>query len=160
MVSGIVRCGIQAAVMGAVKGHPLLKDVIDFYEDNQNLLEVNAIQKNETAFEMIAPDLYAALSEKYGFVRKDVEQELESNGHLFPSWYFAPNIHFANRNSFAVHCCACSWRKTLEDKSVLKKIKQKLRNIKLLRILLRKPDIAESKDLFDEFQKYEEFWNK
>ena len=100
-VSGIQ---IQAAVMGAQAGNPFLKDVLDWYGEQHFLRPDGTL-----ATDVLSPQIYARIAERYGFRYMDANQTLEKGLHIFPSETFAGNKHEATPESYAIHLCAHSW---------------------------------------------------
>jgi len=111
-VSGIM---IQAAVMGAEAGHPFVKDVLEWYENNRF---VDADGQLFTT--VLAPMIYARVAERYGFLYKDEDQELQEGIQIYASNMIAGNKHELTERTRAVHLCAHSWHPTLIEK--LKKL--------------------------------------
>lgn len=95
---------LQAAIMGAEKGHPFLKECLDFYESHS----FENLGSDDSA--LISPVIFARIAEKYGFKYVDEEQELNEGMHLYPSCRFAPNMDLVTKDAWLVHCCAGSWR--------------------------------------------------
>lgn len=98
---------IQAAVMGAEKGHPFLKDCMDYY-DNHVFLD----DDGNPSMEMISPYIYANAAVKYGFKFIDREQELLEGIKLYSVEKFSPTTGQVLLESYAVHCCKGSWRES------------------------------------------------
>lgn len=115
-VSGIQ---IQAAVMGGQAGCSLLKDILDWYQDKHFILPDGTLTMN-----LQSPQIYARISEQYGFIYKDIDQDLRDNIKIFRSEIFAGNKHEVTPVSYAIHLCAHSWKGDL-----LEKIKRRLRNL-------------------------------
>lgn len=107
-VSGIQ---IQAAVMGAEKGSQFVKDVLDWYA-GQSFIKADG----ELAIDIVSPLIYARLAEKYGYIYKDVDQQLQDGIHIYPSEIFAGNKHEVTPRSYAIHYCAHSWQLTPAEK--------------------------------------------
>lgn len=103
----ILGVQIQAAIMGAEKGHPFLKDCMDYY-DNHVFLDSGG----NPSMDMISPYIYANAAVKYGFKFVDKEQELLEGIKLYPVELFAPSTGQALPESYAVHCCKGSWRES------------------------------------------------
>ncbi len=97
--------GIQAAVLGAIKGHPFLKDCLDFYSTQKFILDNGKLFN-----QFIAPGIYAMIAEKYGFRYVDELQHLENNMLILPSDTFAGTPTEAKDTSYAIHYCYGSWR--------------------------------------------------
>lgn len=92
--------GIQAAFMGAEKGHPFLQTCMNWY-DTRHYGQGNPL---------LAPDVFALCAREYGFVYKDQRQELRERICVYPSGYVAGAPAEARRGNYAVHVCAGSWR--------------------------------------------------
>lgn len=96
--------GIQAAVLGGIQGHPFLKQIMNWYEDNHFILS-NGKYNNV----VIAPAIYAMVAEKFGFRYVDELQDL-GNIVIFPSKTVAGHLSYADTNSYAIHLCVGGWR--------------------------------------------------
>lgn len=107
-VSGIQ---IQAAVMGAEAAHPFVKDVLGWYERNRFINPDGSLLTN-----VVSPMIYARIAEKYGFIYKDTDQELQEGIMIYASNMIAGNKHEVTPRSRAVHLCAHSWHPTLAEK--------------------------------------------
>jgi len=90
--------GIQAAVLGSIKGHPFLEDCLKYYTDKHFIL-------NDRSFnnKIIAPNIYAMIAEKYGFKYKNELQLLNSKMLILPSEIFATNLEDVTDNAYAIH---------------------------------------------------------
>lgn len=107
-VSGIQ---IQAAVMGAEAGAPLLRDVLDWYADK------NFVRADGTlATDVLSPQIYARVAEPYGFRYADEDQALEGGIQIYRSEIFAGNRHEVTPASYAIHYCAHSWHPSAMEK--------------------------------------------
>ncbi len=95
---------IQAAVMGAEKEHPFIKDCMAYYQNSHFINPDNSFN------EMISPLLYAKAAEKYGFKYKNQAQLLEEDMMLYSIEEIAPLTDFVSKRTRMVHCCAGSWR--------------------------------------------------
>ena len=120
--------GIQAAVLGAIQGHPFLKDCMDYY--NNHFIPGSRLFNDE----IIAPGIYAITAEKYGFRYTDKLQHLREKMLILPSNIFASTPSLADSESFAIHFCAGSWKDS-EPKKFINKLKSK----NFLRTIFRKP---------------------
>lgn len=107
-VSGIM---IQAAVMGAEAGCPFVKDVLDWY-GQQSFINPDG----SLSIKVVSPMIYARIAEKYGFVYKDVDQDLSGNIKIYASSMFAGNKHEVTPRTRAIHLCAHSWTPTAWEK--------------------------------------------
>ena len=102
-ISGIE---LQAAVMGAEKGNPFVKEVLDWYGDKHFIRP-----DGSPGLDVIAPQIYARIAERYGFRYKDTDQELEGGMMIYRSEIFAGNRREATPASYAIHYCENSWIK-------------------------------------------------
>ena len=102
---------IQAAVMGAQAGCPFVKEVLDWYQGRHFVREDGSL---ETV--LLAPQIYARVAERHGFLYKDVDQSLDGNVKIFRSEIFAGNKHEVTPASYAIHLCAHSWHDSATEK--------------------------------------------
>ena len=96
---------IQAAVLGAEKGHPFMKECMEYYQDKHFILPDGGVNDK-----VIAPFIFAKIAERYGFRYKDDEQDLAHGLKVYPSVLFASNLDLVTPEAIAIHCCAGSWR--------------------------------------------------
>jgi hypothetical protein len=114
--------GIQAAVLGSVKGHAFLADCMEFYSKKHFIKDDGTLYNS-----VIAPDIYAMIAEKYGFRYVNEYQCLKNNMVVFPSDVFAGNLEEATENSYSIHLCEGSWYENdSEFRKTLKNISQSL----------------------------------
>ena len=92
--------------MGAEKGCPYVGEVLDWYKDKHFIKEDGAM-----GTDVIAPQIYARVAEKYGFKYRDADQELDGGIKIYRSEIFAGNRREATKNSYAIHFCENSWVK-------------------------------------------------
>jgi len=102
MIKGMA---LNAAMMASVKGHPFLKDVMNYYE-NTNFINDNG----ELNSEMLAPHVYALIARKYGFKYINKSQLLLEDIYIYPGDVFAQAFNGITPNSVLVHMCLGSWR--------------------------------------------------
>lgn len=127
--------GIQAAVLGGVKGHSFFKSCMASYQNRRFILKSGKTNSNQ-----IAPSIYAMVAEDFGFVYKDRKQDLKEGLVVYPSETFAGHLNQATRASFAMHLCAGSWRPPRQH-GFFKKATKRLKKCKALRILVKKRPI-------------------
>ncbi len=108
--------GIQAAILGSVKGHPFLKNCLDYYKKKRF---VNPAGKFYDDY--IAPGIFATIAEKYGFRYLDEKQSLEKNMLILPSNIFSSE---EKTTSYAIHNCTGSWRDRSKSSAVKKWLKR------------------------------------
>lgn len=101
-IESVGGLGIQAAIIGGEKGHIFFKNLLDYYNTHEFILD------NGEFNQLPAPAIYAKILENAGFVYRDIEQILTDRIHIFPSSVFAgyQTSHFS---STAIHMCAGSW---------------------------------------------------
>ncbi len=107
-VSGIM---IQAAVMGAEKGCPFVRDVLDWYA-TQSFVDADG----ELATAVVSPQIYAYVAENRGFVYRDVDQDLGDGIMIYRSAIIAGNRHETTPESYAIHYCAHTWHPGIMEK--------------------------------------------
>jgi hypothetical protein len=71
---------IQAAIMGAEAGNPFVGKVLEWYKDKHFVKEDGSLRTD-----LLSPYIYARVAEEYGFIYKDIDQQLKDNVHIFPS---------------------------------------------------------------------------
>ena len=96
--------GIQAAFFMSEKGHPFLKELLDYYTDRHFILEDNSYDVN-----LIAPDIYAMSAEKHGYRYVNEKQDLGEGIFIYPSNFVAGGLYENSKEAFAVHCILHSW---------------------------------------------------
>ena len=111
---------IQAAVLGAEKGHPFFKDCLEYYNHRHFTLGKNGIPNED----QISPIVFAGIAEKYGFRYLNKEQLLDEGLKLYSTDIICPQPYLMRPSAVAVHCCNASWR------SVNKPIRHFFDNIK------------------------------
>jgi hypothetical protein len=126
--------GIQAAVLGGIKGHSYLKSCIDWYKDKHYVLPDGTYYDK-----ILAPYIYADIAIEYGFRYKDELQKLKGNMVIYPSSTFATNISESEDDSYAIHCCYQSWK----EGNIFERVKRKLSKNNTLRKLFGKKIIRE-----------------
>lgn len=124
---------IQAGVLGSRKGHPYLKDCMDYYNDKHFILEDGSFSNK-----MLASDIYAMTAEKYGFRYKNEIQRLNGNMLILPSEIFAGELDEVTYETYAIHYGEGSWT-TQTERSVIVKILEKMKMKKAVKKLLGSP---------------------
>lgn len=100
-ISGIE---MQAAIMGAEKGCPFAKHVLEWYEGKHFVKPDGTL-----GLDVIAPQIYARIAEDYGFLYKDADQQLKDGMMIYRSEIFAGNRREVTPASYAIHYCENSW---------------------------------------------------
>lgn len=96
---------IQAAILGAEKGYPFMRDCMNYYHDKHFILPDGSLNNK-----IISPFIFANIAIDYGFKFKDEEQDLKSGLKIYSSSLFASNMELITEKAVAIHCCAGSWR--------------------------------------------------
>ena len=96
---------IQAAILDAEKGHPFMRDCMNYYHDKHFILQDGSLNNK-----IISPFIFANIAIDYGFKFKDEEQDLKSGLKIYSSSLFASNMELITEKAVAIHCCAGSWR--------------------------------------------------
>lgn len=107
-VSGIQ---IQAAVMGAEAGCPFVADVLEWYHTHSFVRPDGTLMTD-----VLSPQIYARVAEKYGFRYRDEDQRLPGGIDIYASSLFAGNKHEVTPRTRAVHLCAHSWHPSAMEK--------------------------------------------
>ena len=110
---------LQAAVFGACKGHPFLKDCMSWYEGRHFVLEDGSYN-----IQMLACDVYALTARDYGFRYIDREQRLLQGIRVYDSKTVAGTPDYESADNYCIHCCNGSWR----NASAISKFKRKFLN--------------------------------
>lgn len=97
--------GLQAAIFGATKGHPFLRECMAFYESKRFINPDGSYHMDP-----IAPGIYAKAAEQHGFVYRDRPQELNNGVSVIESKYFPSHPSLATDDAAAIHWCSGSWR--------------------------------------------------
>ena len=102
-IPNVYGIGIQAAIMGAIKGHVYMKACLDYYGNLH--FKMN---KGYDNMAIIAPNIYALNAEQYGFKYKNEDQMLDNGIMIYKDEVFCSS-KFANERTCAVHLVAHSW---------------------------------------------------
>lgn len=100
---------IEAAIMGAQKGHPIIGE---FFQKYQGRVFIAPDGKMETT---IMPVVLSSVVARHGFVRDyTIHQTLDNDFHIYPYDYFASDVDSElgrkiSLNTVAVHLCSGSW---------------------------------------------------
>lgn len=95
--------GVQAAIMGAVKNLPYLKECLNYY--NSLTFDINNYHVND----YVIGKHITRLILKYGYCFKDENQLLDDNMMILSSKYFVGNTIYLKKDSYAIHLCNGSW---------------------------------------------------
>ena len=105
---------IEAAIIGAVKGHPYIKACLDYYQNTDYM------ENNGTIFRKECPVVMAETAIPYGFIFKNIEQELKEGMCLYPYPTFVYGEGFEEKSAYARHWRNGSWRDKREMSRIYK----------------------------------------
>jgi len=125
-ITNVPGCNLQAGIFGAVKGHPYLKDVMAWYENNRIILPDGTPRDLS---KIKCPDVMAAVAQKYGFKYQNGEQRLENNMMIFDTKVFCHTIDDATKGVYAIHWGEVGWADNA------KRLERKFRKSKIIRWL-------------------------
>jgi len=125
-IQNVGNIQIEPAMFGCVKGHPYLKDCMNWYENHNFILPSGKYYQR-----VIAPEIYTAILQKYGFKYTQEEQILNENmvvfrhGSKFLSPFHNTSMEIINPDIYAIHWHAAAWRfKYNSLQKFVKKLKQ------------------------------------
>lgn len=106
-VDSEIHYRMEAAIMGAEKKHPFLRECMQYYEHNQFVKEDGEFDKKN----QVMPEIISKYAKKYGYKYENSEQVL--NGiKVYPTCVFTNTLHPDATNEeavYAVHQNAGSW---------------------------------------------------
>ena len=103
----IFGAGINAAMMGSVKGLQYLKDVMDYY----GTLDYSRKDYDYALFgRLIAPQIYSFVLEKYGYIYDGQSRVLDDDIFIAPE-ELVTNSPYSTKNeiSYIEHHCSFGW---------------------------------------------------
>lgn len=93
---------IPTAIMGAEKGHPWIRDLLEYYENRQFILDDGTLDMTPN------PKIITEITiEKYGLVLNNKEQVLKEGLHIYSDYVLCSN-NWYNRN-YSIHHFDGSW---------------------------------------------------
>lgn len=95
--------GIEAAIMGAEKGHYYLKECLEYYNSMYFIREDGSLNIK------VMPDIISPILEKYGYKSLDKTQYLNNNMAIFSSAYFANCNALSYEKIYARHWNTSYW---------------------------------------------------
>lgn len=116
----IFEVSIQAAFMASVKGHPFMKQLLDYYKD-QHFIKPNG----RVDMSVLAPQHYARVAEQYGFKYCDCTQKLKGGITIYSSKYIAGHYLLDQPQAYGIHACEHSWG----DRSLIRRIGKRVKRI-------------------------------
>lgn len=107
---------------GAEKGHPFLKECLEFYENRHFIRSHNEKLPQELRYDMtIIPMLQMRLAENYGFDSRNCINKLQilSNGiHVYPYQYFDQPGYTSMKDVVCIHRVAQSWNPKSKNQTI------------------------------------------
>ena len=94
----------DAAQFGSCPGNPILKDCMNYYENNEFV-----IPKEGIAHIVTSPILLGKVLTKYGYLYKDEHQVLENNITIYPNSVLSHVYTPSKDKSYTVHYFENSW---------------------------------------------------
>lgn len=99
----IKHFGVEAAIMGSEKGHPYLRECLDYYNQLQFVKADGSLNMK------VMPDIISPILEKYGYRPLDETQYFSDNMVVFSSTYFANSNASNYKNIHARHWNTSYW---------------------------------------------------
>ena len=135
----VIGLNIQAALMISEPNHPFMKQLLDYYKS------IHFVHDDGTLhMDVIAPQIYSMLLEKWGYRYKNEKQILQDNITVYPAEYVGGNNCLRFKESFAVHCVSHSWKPSTKKEKILLKTKK----------IIKKLLFMEDKATVKSFEKY------
>lgn len=112
--NGQVINGLTSHCFGAEKGHPFIKECLEFYEHRHFIRSLNERLDQHLRFDTtVIPTLQSVLAHNYGFNYlhgfNDM-QVLENGIHVYPFQYFDRPKYEGMNDVICIHRVAQSWR--------------------------------------------------
>ena len=106
---------LTAHCFGAEKGHPFLKDCVDYYQDRHFIQSNHENLPLGLRYDMrLMPSVMSLLATKYGYQGRvpniDEVEILNEDIHVYPPYYFDEPRYHDMKDVVCVHCKAGSWR--------------------------------------------------
>ncbi len=132
-----IGCGIEAAVLGAEKGHPWIRRIMEYYEGRE------FVNKSSYLFDSLMPRVVTRVSREYGFHMVPLYQILKHDVHIYPPDCFSSvysiqtllgvptveeslKLYENNPVRYSVHLCAHGWwEKEYNKESLIFRLKRK-----------------------------------
>ena len=105
LTQGISGMGLLAALYGAEKGNPFIKECLDYFGCRHFINPDGSLHEDE-----INPGIMAKLLVKHGFRYVDKKQALNGNMMIYPSNVFAGDSLTRDKDSYAMHFMDNSWK--------------------------------------------------
>lgn len=110
--------GLQAAILGAERGHPYLERAMEFYRSHHFIQPDGSWYTKE-----IAPDILALAAEDFGFkYDKDIEQLLQDGMRIYPYHKLCGACKQVTPETIAAHLSAGGWRQRTWYKTLMTRL--------------------------------------
>lgn len=120
----VIDFNIQAALMISVPKHPFMKELLGYYEKHSFVNEDGSLHMN-----VIAPQIFSMLLEKWGYRYKNEKQILNDNITVYPAEYVGGNNCLRYKESFAVHCVSHSWLPATKKEKIIMRLKKIIKKV-------------------------------
>lgn len=111
---------LTAHCFGAEKGHPFIKECLDFYINRRFIRTNNENYPLSMRYDMvIIPEVMAEVAKRYGYNDyglEDREQVLNEGIRIYPSYYLDKPMYNSMTRVYSIHREAGSWREGNEGK--------------------------------------------
>lgn len=111
---------LTAHCFGAEKGHPFIKDCLDFYLNRHFIRTTSKNFPPDFQYDLtISPEVMATIALNYGYNNdgfEDNEQFLKEGVHVYPSYFIDSPQYKSMKHVHSIHREAGSWRHGNEGK--------------------------------------------
>lgn len=114
----IVGLTIQAAIVGAEREQECIKEAMEYYETHHFLKPDGTPDLSTTA-----PNVMASVFEKYGFIYKNIEQNLNNKIRIYDTKVFASGLQYTHPDNYAVHVYTTMWQDWKFYQRIVRRIK-------------------------------------
>ncbi len=112
-------CYLTSHCFGAEKGHPFLKDCLDYYNVRHFIRSTNTIFPEKLRYDMtIIPEIQANIALEYGYnwlESVDIHQILDHDINVYPHDYFDAPGYSTMQNVVCIHRATGGWRPNNEE---------------------------------------------
>ena len=119
---------IQAAFMISSGHHPIVKKMLDYYEDRHFVHEDGTLEMG-----IIAPEIFSMILEEVGYRYMNKIQVLPVGVTVYPAECVGGNNYMRFKESFAVHCVSHSWKPSSKKEKILLQIRLFIKKMLLLK---------------------------
>lgn len=94
---------VEAAIMGAEKRHPYLKECLDYYN------QIGYLKADGNRSDVIPFVMTDIIKKKYGYVQEDRSQQLKDGIHVYSQKYFGHSFGTKKGSYYAIHYYNSAW---------------------------------------------------